>query len=599
MQDVDRAIAPVVVVRAVGIAFKILMMTTLLNNRYQTIQVLGAGGFSETFLAEDTYMPSRRRCVIKQIKPVTNDPQMYQLVQKRFQREAATLESLGEGSDQIPKLYAYFSENGQFYLVQEWIQGQTLTSMMAAIGSQSETAVREILASLLPVLDYVHSKGIIHRDIKPDNIILRHSNGKPVLIDFGAVKETMANVVNPQGQITHSIVLGTPGFMSPEQAAGRPTYASDLYSLGMTAIYLLTGLLPQELEIDEKTEEILWQRHALNVSPSLKEVLSKAIQYHPRDRYTTAIKMLEALHSNASIPPRQPSTQATVVLSAAGGVAPSQPSQASSPQTAPVINHPSSQGPSHKALILGSSLVGSLIGAAVIVGLVRNQPPQSSIVTLPLPQSTSDQPITKSTPTPESPVPASEPVGVTPAPLTTAFPSPSLGSAPLQEPEQQTAVAPSPPTESAPQQDNENRDDSSNAAKNNIPGFPIGTSVGSVKAALGNPTKTSRGFWPNTRAVLYDLEPNQITLGYLFDNNSGRIRQTEVAFAQSVEPKVIQATLQGMLGDRSIMNISQGLQQVYQRSSNNYSFNTGELKGVIQRNERDRIYIGVWDADLH
>ena len=615
------------------------MMTTLLNNRYQTIQVLGAGGFSETFLAEDTYMPSRRRCVIKKIKPVTNDPQMYQLVQKRFQREAATLESLGEGSDQIPKLYAYFSENGQFYLVQEWIQGQTLTSMMAAVGSLSETAVREILVSLLPVLDYVHSKGIIHRDIKPDNIILRHSNGKPVLIDFGAVKETMATVVNPQGQITHSIVLGTPGFMSPEQAAGRPTYASDLYSLGMTAIYLLTGLLPQELEIDEKTEEILWQRHALNVSPSLNEVLSKAIQYHPRDRYTTAIKMLEALHSSASIPPRQPSTQATVVLSARSGVASSQPAQASSPQTAPVINHPSSQGSSQKALILGSSLVGSLIGAAVIVGLVRNQPPQSSIVTSPLPQSTSEQPITKSTPTAESPVPASEPVGVTPAPLAAAFPSPPLGSAPIQEPEQQTAAFPSPPlgsapqpqseqqtaaspspplgsapqpqseqqtaafpsprTESAPLQDNENRDDSSNAAKNNIPGFPIGTSVGSVREALGNPTKTSRGIWPNTRAVLYDLEPNQITLGYLFDNNSGRIRQTEVAFDQSVEPKVIQATLQGMLGDRRFINISQGLQQVYQRSSNNYSFDTGELKGVIQRNDRDRIYIGVWDADLH
>jgi len=87
----------------------------------------------------------------------------------------------------------------------------------------------------------VHSKGIIYRDIKPDNIILRQSNGKPVLIDFGAVK-TMTAVVNYQGKITHSIVLGYSGFMSPEQATGRPIYASDLYSVGMTAIYLLTGL---------------------------------------------------------------------------------------------------------------------------------------------------------------------------------------------------------------------------------------------------------------------------------------------------------------------------------------------------------------------
>ncbi len=142
-----------------------------LNNRYQVIQVLGAGGFGETFLAEDTYMPSRRRCVIKQLKPITKDPQIYKTIQQRFEREAATLEYLGEGCEQIPKLYAYFCENGKFYLVQEWIQGQTLTDIVKARGPLQENQVREILLSLLSVLDYVHSKGIIHRNIKPENII--------------------------------------------------------------------------------------------------------------------------------------------------------------------------------------------------------------------------------------------------------------------------------------------------------------------------------------------------------------------------------------------------------------------------------------------
>jgi serine/threonine-protein kinase len=99
--------------------------------------------------------------------------------------------------------------------------------------------------------------------------------------------------------------------------------------------------------------------------------------------------------------------------------------------------------------------------------------------------------------------------------------------------------------------------------------------------------------------VHYELNSNQITLGYLFDRSSGRIRQTEVAFDQSVEPEVMQETLQGMLGDHALINVSQGLQRVYQRRANNYSFNTGGLKGVIERNERDRIYIGIWDADLH
>ena len=158
------------------------MNTKLLNNRYQVIEVLGAGGFGETFLAEDTYMPSRRRCVIKKLKTITGDPRTYDKIKQRFEREAATLEILGEGSDQIPKLYAYFSEQGLFYLIQEWIQGQTLTQAIETKGALPEAQVRGILLSLLPVLDYVHSQNIIHRDIKPDNVILSASNSKPVLI---------------------------------------------------------------------------------------------------------------------------------------------------------------------------------------------------------------------------------------------------------------------------------------------------------------------------------------------------------------------------------------------------------------------------------
>ena len=555
------------------------MMTTLLNNRYQTIQVLGAGGFGETFLAEDTYMPSRRRCVIKQLKPVANDPQMYQLIQQRFQREAATLESLGEGSDQIPSLHAYFFENEHFYLVQEWIQGQTLSAKVASVGLLSETVVREILGSLLLVLDYVHSKGIIYRDIKPDNIIVRQSNGKPVLIDFGAVKETMITPVNTHGKITHSIVIGTPGFMSPEQATGRPIYGSDLYSLGMTAIYLLTGLLPQELETDLQTEELLWQQYALNVSPTLAAVLNKAIQYHPRDRYTTAMKMLDALQSITSNPPRQPSPQATVVVSPTAGKAFSQPTPESLQKMAAVVARPSTQRNSQKSLILGTLLVASLIGAAV-VGVIK-QSPKSSIVTSQPPRSTLEQEVASSTPAAtESAAPTIEATNAPPTPATAQSPSPLLNS--------------------APQQKNQNQNDSSNnVAKKSILGFPTGTTEKRVKAALGNPTKTSIGYFPNTRALLYEIVPNQISLGYLIDRSSGRIRQTEVAFAQSVELQVMQATLQEMLGDRAFVTTSQGLQRVYQRRANNYSFNLGALKGLVERNERDRIYIAVWDADFH
>jgi serine/threonine-protein kinase len=252
-------------------------MQPLLNNRYQIIRTLEAGGFGETFLGEDTHMPSSRRCVIKQLKLINHNPQIYRLVQERFQREAAILEELGGASDQIPTLYAYFELGGQFYLVQEWIEGETLTEKLQKQGVLGESAVREILVNLLPILDYVHTKRIVHRDIKPDNIILRHRDGKPVLIDFGAVRETMGTVMNSQGNPTSSIVIGTPGYMPSEQAAGCPVYSSDLYSLGLTEIYLLTGKLAQELETNSRTGEIIWRRHALNISLSTATALERAI----------------------------------------------------------------------------------------------------------------------------------------------------------------------------------------------------------------------------------------------------------------------------------------------------------------------------------
>ncbi|MFQ4142044.1 protein kinase domain-containing protein [Chlorogloeopsis sp. ULAP02] len=295
------------------------MLQSTINNRYKIVRVLGEGGFGKTFLAEDTHLPSSRCCVIKQLKPVTNNPQIYKMVQDRFRREAAILEDLGNSNNRIPNLYAYFSEQDNFYLVQEYIEGKTLTEKVQTEGVMNENAVREILKSLLYVLNFVHSRHIIHRDIKPDNIILRSSDNVPVLIDFGAVRESMGTVVNSQGNPTSSIVIGTPGFMPPEQAAGRPVYSSDLYSLALTMIYLLTGKMPHELETDPRTASIIWHQYAMNISPNLRMVLDRAIAYNPsvslapsqEARYATAREMIDALQSPAAnyVTPTVPSPQ--------------------------------------------------------------------------------------------------------------------------------------------------------------------------------------------------------------------------------------------------------------------------------------------------
>jgi serine/threonine protein kinase, bacterial len=269
----------------------------LINGRYQILHPLQEGGFGHTFLAEDTQLPSRRRCVIKQLKPIQHNPEFYKLIQDRFQREAAIQETLGEVCQQIPSLYAYFSENDEFYLVEEWVDGETLRQKMMATGPLTEAAVRELLTQLLSIIETVHQHQIIHRDIKPDNIILRKRDGKPVLIDFGAVKESMATVINSQGQTARSIVIGTAGYMAPEQSAGRPIYASDLYSLGLTAIYLLTGKTPAELESDPVSGRIAWRSQAPQVSESLARVIDTAIHMHSNERFMSATAMQQALES--------------------------------------------------------------------------------------------------------------------------------------------------------------------------------------------------------------------------------------------------------------------------------------------------------------
>ncbi|MBW4625861.1 MAG: YARHG domain-containing protein [Brasilonema octagenarum HA4186-MV1] len=341
------------------------MTNKLRNNRYQIIQVLGAGGFGETFLAEDTHMPSRRRCVIKQLKPIHNNPQIYQLVQQRFEREAAILEQLGGSNDQIPALYAYFQLDELFYLVQEYIEGDTLTTKLRQQGVFGENTVRELLVTLLPVLEYIHSKGIVHRDIKPDNIILRSSDQKPVLIDFGAVRETMGTLINSQGSVASSIIIGTLGYMPSEQAMGRPVYVSDLYSLGMTIIYLLTGKHPQELETDPHTGEIVWRSYALNISSTIASVIDKAIAYHPRDRFASAREMLQACAgiANTILPTQPPSTQPSVRTQSSETI---------------VSTSSRDRNPSHNNIVIRSAIATGLIGISVIIGLVLTKSFQPS-----------------------------------------------------------------------------------------------------------------------------------------------------------------------------------------------------------------------------
>jgi serine/threonine protein kinase, bacterial len=274
------------------------MIGKVLDYRYRIIRVLATGGFGQTYIAEDTRRPGNPICVVKHLKPSSFEPKMFETAKRLFQTEAESLEKLGSHS-QIPRLLAYFDENQEFYLVQEFIEGCTLDDELVSGHRWTEAKVIQMLHELLSLLEFVHAQGVIHRDIKPDNIIRRASDNKLVLVDFGAVKQLGSNLTTLK-QSTATVAIGTPGYMATEQAQGKPRPNSDIYSIGIIAIHALTGIAATDLREDPNTGEFVWQ-HLASVSPRLVTVLNKMVRYHFKDRYQTASEALQALNSVSGV----------------------------------------------------------------------------------------------------------------------------------------------------------------------------------------------------------------------------------------------------------------------------------------------------------
>lgn len=262
---------------------------TLLAGRYEIIRELGKGSFAVTYLAKDHHIPSHPLCVVKQLHTIHKNNQS---VLKLFEKEAIALEKLGK-HPQIPTLLAYFPQDDNYYISQEYIAGNDLSKEIAHGKRWSEDNVIQLLKEVLEILVFVHThaEGVIHRDIKPKNLMRRQPDGKIFLIDFGSVKELGSIILNPQGGST---VAGSPGFMPSEQFNGKPCYASDIYALGMTAIYALTGIDPIKLEEDDYAEKI-WRYSNLQVSDYLAEYLTTMIRRKADKRYPSAVEALEAL----------------------------------------------------------------------------------------------------------------------------------------------------------------------------------------------------------------------------------------------------------------------------------------------------------------
>ncbi len=287
-----------------------------LSNHYRIVRELGHGGFGRTYLAEDAHR-FNEPCVLKEFAPQVHGTYALQKSEELFEREAGVLYKLKH--NQIPSFRELFrvniSDRGYLFLVQDYIPGQTYRFLLDARrrnGSRFiEAEINQLLIQLLPVLEYTHSLGVIHRDISPDNLILRSSDGMPVLIDFGGVKEVAATA--------ESLFAETNGISAPATRIGKLGYApaeqmqmgivcphSDLYALAATVLVLLTGKEPHQL-LDSYTLNWNWRSQCL-VSPNLALVLDKMLAHGPGDRFSSAREVLQALSGN---PPAMPQSQAT------------------------------------------------------------------------------------------------------------------------------------------------------------------------------------------------------------------------------------------------------------------------------------------------
>ncbi len=288
------------------------MLGELLGARYRVINVLGSGGFGHTYVAEDMQRPGNPRCVLKHLTFASNDTAMLVQVRRLFQAEAESLEQLGQ-HDQIPRLLAYFEENREFYLVQEFIDGRPLSEELALGQRLMEPQVVDLLMDVLGILIYVHDQGVIHRDIKPDNLIRRLCDRKLVLIDFGAVKTIGSALLEAGGDTSlMSVPIYTSGYGASEQCLGRPRCSSDIYSLGMVGIQALTGMRPSQLPHEFNTCEVIWRDQA-EVSDALAAVLDKMIRYHVTERYATAAAALQDLQAASGRPLASLNTAVTVI----------------------------------------------------------------------------------------------------------------------------------------------------------------------------------------------------------------------------------------------------------------------------------------------
>jgi serine/threonine protein kinase len=560
-----------------------LIGKTLQGGKYTLDAELGRGGFGITFKATHHYL--NQVVVIKTLNEALRSDVAYSDFQRKFQDEARRLAICVHPN--IVRVSDFFLEDGLSYMVMDYIPGETLEELVFPDRPLPQSTAIHYIRQIGSALRVVHQNGLLHRDIKPQNIILREGTQQVVLIDFGIARE-----FTPGSTQTHTSMISV-GYAPIEQylSQEKRSPATDVYGLAATLYSLLTATVPIASILRDRQPMPEPRGLRRNLSAATNEAVMRGMalemQYRPAgieewlallpgDSETGAVlagDRSQDLPQNSPHPVVASRTEDPTIA-----VRPPVPVETIAPQSQQIPSRQIVDSPPKSGLkvVLGLVALSGVTMAIVGLATVLFRRPTSMPIVAESPQPSVEPSILPS-PEPEKipaivQTPSPKPVEPEPTPPTaTSEPTPP----PIEQPSTPTKIP------------------------SRIPGFPTGTSEREVISALGEPTRVKAGYWVNTRSALYEVLPDRVALAYIYDQNSGKVRQTEASFAQSVDDLMIRVTLNGMMGSQASADIMEGLQRVYRRQSNQYSFNRDGLKGTIERNSRDRIYIAVWDADLH
>ncbi|AFY68041.1 serine/threonine-protein kinase [Geitlerinema sp. PCC 7407] len=571
-----------------------LVGKTLQGGKYTLEEELGRGGFGVTFRAMHHFLG--QGVVIKTLNETTQARREVGGSYQKFQDEARRLASCVHPN--IVRVSDFFEEDGLPYMVMDYIPGAPLDKLVFPDRPLAEAIALHYIRQIGAALEVVHAKGLLHRDIKPQNIILREGTQEVVLIDFGIAREFSGDATQ-----THTSLVSA-GYAPVEQylSQGKYTPASDVYGLAATLYALLTAKVPPASILRDRQPMASPREVNPQISPAVSQAVMRGMAVEARHRPESVAAWLALLPpvtmavAEAAVT-QEPGTvtAATLVVAPRGG--PVEPTLAPKTQVAQSVPKERSPWVLWGVLALVMAIAGGAMAAAL-----RSRQPQPATVTSP---SVPAETPTPSAPTPEAPIASTPTPTASPPPSATPLPEPSpaeVSPSPLPEPE---PIQEAPPAAEQPQpkpkKDKPKKQESAanSSALSVVRGFPTGTDQQAIVRELGQPAQSGEGYWPNTQSALYEPVPGRVSLGYLYDRDTGRVRQTEASFSQGIDRFMMRAALNGMLNNRTTPAIEQGLAAVHDRDRDQYAFSVGNLKGVIERDAQDRVYIGVWEADLH